>query len=147
MNDAFTIRRQVEFNHCDPAGIVFYPRYFEMISSATERFFSDALDFSWAGMGLADGFGTPMGNIETRFYAPSRLEDWLTISITAKRVGTSSLTLQIDCHCEDERRFACKATLVHANIQTGTSHPWPDAPRAAMTRYLLSVNSNQEDLS
>ena len=20
----------IEFNHCDPAGIVFYPRYFEM---------------------------------------------------------------------------------------------------------------------
>ena len=33
MSDTFTIRRQVEFNHCDPAGIVFYPRYFEMISA------------------------------------------------------------------------------------------------------------------
>jgi 4-hydroxybenzoyl-CoA thioesterase len=24
----------IEFNHCDPAGIVFYPRYFEMTMSA-----------------------------------------------------------------------------------------------------------------
>ena len=29
----FTTQRKVRFQHCDPAGIVFYPRYFEMINS------------------------------------------------------------------------------------------------------------------
>ncbi|MFD1807906.1 hypothetical protein ACFSHQ_06310 [Gemmobacter lanyuensis] len=29
---------QIEFNHCDPAGIVFYPRYFEMTNSVIENF-------------------------------------------------------------------------------------------------------------
>lgn len=32
---------QIEFNHCDPAGIVFYPRYFEMVNSVIENFFAD----------------------------------------------------------------------------------------------------------
>ena len=31
----------IEFNHCDPAGIVFYPRYFEMTNSVVENFFAD----------------------------------------------------------------------------------------------------------
>ncbi|MCO5127369.1 MAG: hypothetical protein M9957_08845 [Rhodobacteraceae bacterium] len=30
---------RVGFNHCDPAGIVFYPRYFEMANTVCESFF------------------------------------------------------------------------------------------------------------
>ena len=30
----------VRFQHCDPAGIVFYPRYFEMISQSVEEWFA-----------------------------------------------------------------------------------------------------------
>ena len=29
---------QIEFNHCDPAGIVFFPRYYQMVSSVCENF-------------------------------------------------------------------------------------------------------------
>ena len=29
----------IGFRHCDPAGIVFYPRYFEMMNDAIEIFF------------------------------------------------------------------------------------------------------------
>ncbi len=32
---------QIEFNHCDPAGIVFFPRYYEMVSSVCENFYKD----------------------------------------------------------------------------------------------------------
>ncbi|WP_417267697.1 acyl-CoA thioesterase [Celeribacter baekdonensis] len=143
MTETFSIRRQVEFNHCDAAGIVFYPRYFEMISSLTERFFSDALDFSWASIGLSEGYGTPMGNIEVRFHAPSQLEDWLDLSLQLERIGRSSATFLITCACEGAPRFTCKATVVYANIKTGGSEPWPETPRAKMSRYLTASSQNE----
>ena len=31
----FTTTRKVRFEHCDPAGIVFYPRYFAMFDAST----------------------------------------------------------------------------------------------------------------
>ncbi|MBU2868397.1 acyl-CoA thioesterase [Pacificibacter marinus] len=136
MSKVFTHNRQVEFNHCDPAGIVFYPRYFEMISSVCERFFSDAVDFSWAGTVMKQGYGTPMGNIEVRFHAASRLEDWLDFSLNIKKIGNASVTFLITCSCAGQPRFTCTATLVYANIATNASHPWPDAPRAAMQHYI-----------
>ena len=136
MSETFTLRRQVEFNHCDPAGIVFYPRYFEMISAVTERFFADAIGYSWAQMGRSGGAGTPMGEINVRFHAPSRLEDLLAFSLTVERIGASSARIQILCHCGDQHRFTCKATLVYARLETGGSAPWPDTARAAMARYL-----------
>jgi 4-hydroxybenzoyl-CoA thioesterase len=36
--------QKVLFKHCDPTGIVFYPRFFEMINDAVEAMFSDLLD-------------------------------------------------------------------------------------------------------
>ena len=44
----------VEFNHCDPAGIVFYPRYFEMVNSVVENFFLEDVGYSFARM-MAEG--------------------------------------------------------------------------------------------
>lgn len=80
MSAIFKLSRQVEFNHCDAAGIVFYPRYFEMIAAVQERFFADALGASWAEMTPA-GLGTPMGEITVRFSNPSRLGDMLDFAL------------------------------------------------------------------
>ncbi|WP_353476392.1 thioesterase family protein (plasmid) [Salipiger sp. H15] len=138
MSEAFTIRRQVEFNHCDPAGIVFYPRYFEMISAVQERFFADALGCGWGEMIAGTGMATPMGQIECRFHAPSRLGDWLDLSLAVKRLGSASATFVITCTSGDERRFTCQATVIHANAEQGTSAPWPAPLRDAMTRHLVA---------
>ena len=61
MSYARTIR--VEFNHCDPAGIVFYPRYFEMTNSVCENFFREVVGYSYHAM-MVDGIGVPMARIE-----------------------------------------------------------------------------------
>ena len=37
----------VRFQHCDPAGIVFYPRYYEMLNLTVERFFERQLGYSF----------------------------------------------------------------------------------------------------
>ncbi|PTQ68055.1 acyl-CoA thioesterase [Celeribacter persicus] len=135
MSEVFTLSRQVEFNHCDPAGIVFYPRYFEMISAVQERFFADALGASWADMTPA-GFGTPMGEINVRFAAPSRLGDRLDFTLEIARLGGASAELAITCHSAGELRFTCRATIVHVSLAETKSARWPEALRGKMTAYL-----------
>lgn len=140
MTQAFTLSRQVEFNHCDPAGIVFYPRYFEMISSTVERFFADAIGHSWQDMLLND-MGTPTGSIDVRFRAPSRLGDWIDITLNVSRIGTSSAVLQFECTGAGETRFTGSITIVHANTTTATSAPWPESTRQKMAAYLSPSNT------
>ncbi|MGY9047900.1 hypothetical protein P775_13100 [Puniceibacterium antarcticum] len=147
MSEVFTIRRQVEFNHCDPAGIVFYPRYFEMISALVERFFADGMCFGWAEMGRTDGgMGTPMGDIHVRFQNPSRLEDWLDLSLAVKRLGRASVSFDITCVCKSQARFNCEATVVYASLVGAKAAPWPDALRADMIRYLTPSETQQTPL-
>jgi 4-hydroxybenzoyl-CoA thioesterase len=98
-------RRQirVEFNHCDPAGIVFYPRYFEMTNSVLENFFREEVGYSYHAM-MEDGIGVPTARIETDF-APRRvLAMCWTGCLVVERLGGSSVTFRLAATCD--ARFA-----------------------------------------
>ncbi|MGI3171073.1 acyl-CoA thioesterase [Pseudooceanicola sp. C21-150M6] len=141
MSRRFILRRQVEFNHCDPAGMVFYPRYFEMISATIERFLADEIGYGWADTGVSSGgTGTPMGHIEVRFKAPSLLGDWLDFSLAIQRLGRASATFEIICSGADAPRFTCSATIVHAETGGGRSLPWPDPVRDRMTPFIIAAH-------
>ena len=50
MNAPAVFQREqvVRFGHCDPAGIVFFPRYFEMLNELVEDWFAQALGLPFA---------------------------------------------------------------------------------------------------
>ncbi len=136
-----TYRRRipVEFNHCDPAGIVFYPRYFEMINSVVENFFREAMDHSFARM-MADGTGVPVVRIGVEFRAPSRLGEELDWTLEVRRVGRSSAELRVGAHGpgegdRPELRLHGDLTLVFASF-AGGARPWPDATRSRLEAAL-----------
>ncbi|OWU83012.1 hypothetical protein ATO6_20490 [Oceanicola sp. 22II-s10i] len=145
MTQRFRLTRRVEFNHCDPAGMVFYPRYFEMISATIERFLADAIDYSWQDMGVfSGGMGTPLGRIEVRFANPGYLGEDLDFDLTLTRLGRSSAVFAIRCSCSNQTRFDCDATIIHARTGGGSSVPWPDAVRARMAAYLTTSEPTDE---
>jgi 4-hydroxybenzoyl-CoA thioesterase len=119
---SFEITQKVMFRHCDPAGIVFFPRIFEMINDCVERFFHDVL--AWPFEDLHRDTGIPTAQINTRFAAPSRHGDQLLLRISVRSVGRSSMTYGLTAHCGNELRFETKATLVHIDAN-GRAGPWP----------------------
>ncbi len=124
--------RLVEFQHCDPAGIVFYPRYFEMINSVIEEYFRTHIGYSFKPMHFTDRRGVPTAKITVEFHAPSFLEDLLTFTLTAVRIGKSSVNFQITSACEGAARLTADTTLVQVDMASGKSTPWPDAVRDRM---------------
>ncbi|MEO1677204.1 MAG: thioesterase family protein [Pseudomonadota bacterium] len=129
----FRFLQKVLFKHCDPAGIVFYPRYFEMLNDAVEAMFSDLLDYPFEGM--HPEAGVPTAQIEIRFTAPSRHGDALALDVTIGRIGGSSLGLETRAICADETRFEARHTLVHVGA-TGRPARWPDPLRARVEDLL-----------
>ncbi len=124
-------RIQVEFNHCDPAGIVFYPRYFEMTNSVTENFFAEVVGRSYAQMTMRDGNGVPTVKIDASFRAPSRLGDRLYFTLGVIRLGGSSATFHIQARGGEELRMEAALTLVWVTPE-GRAAPWPDDMRARL---------------
>lgn len=120
----FEMQQHVRFQHCDPAAMVFYPRYFEMINLTVEEWFRIGLDWGFHQMHEIDDRGIPTAKIAVDFSAPSRLGDVLDWSLEVKRIGTSSLDIEIVARCSGELRLTCRSTLVQFVKSTGRPVAW-----------------------
>ena len=129
----FHLAQKVMFKHCDPAGMVFYPRYFEMMNDCVETFFAEALD--WPFERFHDHGGVPTVAISTQFTAPSRHGDELVISLDVTRLGRSSIGLEFEAHCGDELRFKTQSTLVNID-EDGRPASWPDHARRKIEQFM-----------
>src|SRR3978361_1687108 len=70
---------QIQWGDCDPANIVYYPRYFEMFDDSTSIMF-EAAGFSKQDIVKKYGLvGTPMVEQRAKFHIASTHGDWITI--------------------------------------------------------------------
>lgn len=125
----------IEFNHCDPAGIVFYPRYFEMTNSVVENFFADVAGRSFAAMSGASPInGVPTARIEAEFVAPSRLGELLVFSLRLVQLGSRSMTITLEAEAEGQRRMRTRILLVWTAGMRAAA--WPEDVRARLAACL-----------
>lgn len=138
MGKVFETQRLVRHGHTDPAGIVFYPRYFEMINETVEDFFREALGRPFGQMHLRNGLGVPTVHIETSFLAPSYCDDVLTFSLRVTRLGRSSATFDIAAVGNGERRLNASLTIAQVSMKTMKSVPFDDSLRNDLSAYLAA---------
>ncbi len=129
----FTTTALVRFAHVDAAGIVFYPRYFEMLNGAVEDWCARGLGADFRALHDIRGIGVPTVGLEAEFHSPSRLGDMLDIALVPLHVGRSSCRLELTFSCGGETRLIARVTLVCTNLAAMRSTPWPDDIRARMT--------------
>lgn len=125
---------QIEFGHCDPAGIVFYPRYFEMANSVVENFFADVLGYPFRRIHMIERSSVPTVRIEAEFRAPSRLGDVLEFTVEIVRVGHSSVQLVLSGGADGAARLQMRIVLVWVSPD-GKAAAWPAEIRQKMTAF------------
>jgi 4-hydroxybenzoyl-CoA thioesterase len=130
----FSNRRKVriEWSHCDPAGIVFYPRYFEIFDNSTAALFEHAL-----GMTMHEMFrhfnsaGYPLARTRSRFIRPTRYGDDVVVDSTIE-FGRASFTIEHRLIHDNLTCVQCSETrvwVVHDPERPGEvkSQPVPEA--------------------
>ena len=132
---AFVHTTKVRFAHVDAAGIVFYPRFFEMLNAAVEDWFA-MLGRDFRALHLEDRIGTPTVRLETEFLAPAMLGDELEISLSAVKVGTSSCTYRFVFASAGTERLKGEGVLVCMDLEAQRSRPWPEAIAASLRAAL-----------
>jgi len=86
---------RIEWGDCDPAGIVFFPRYFAMFDSCTTALFSEALGMSKYQFFKHYKFaGYPMVDTPARFLKPCKFGDDVTIETKVVKFGRSSFEVE-----------------------------------------------------
>ena len=89
-----SVRIDVGWGDCDPAGIVFYPRSFEMFDASTTMLFERALGMTKFQFNKAYGtVGYPMVDTRARFLLPTRYGDDVVIETTITEIKRSSYSL------------------------------------------------------
>jgi 4-hydroxybenzoyl-CoA thioesterase len=127
---------RIEFNHCDPAGIVFFARYFEILNSQVENFFRDRMGYPWEKLMFEDLKGVPTVRFEIEFRNPSKLGDLLQFDLTVRRVGQASVDLEHVARGPDgDERLRATQRLVWV-AREGRSQPWPEDLREKLAREL-----------
>jgi 4-hydroxybenzoyl-CoA thioesterase len=139
--NAFECDKLIRFHHCDPAGIVFYPQYFVLFNELVEDWFNQGLGIDFAKFHVEQGRGVPMGSIVCRFLSPSKVGEMLRLSLSVKRIGTSSLELHVTGKSGGETRVQATLTVVLASLKTRNSVPFPDDLRSRLERYLVAPSS------
>lgn len=92
----FERAKRIRFSHCDPAGIVFYPRYVELFNEVVEDWFADGLGIDFRTLVTEHRLGVPVVHLECDFLAPARYGDTLTFRLTVSAIGGSSLQLALE---------------------------------------------------
>jgi len=93
----FSTRRtvRIEWGDCDPAGIVFYPRYFAMFNHSTELLIERALGMKKYTLNRHYGLGGyPAVATQARFLLPTRYGDDVEIESVFTKIGRSSFSIQ-----------------------------------------------------
>jgi 4-hydroxybenzoyl-CoA thioesterase len=95
MDASFTRRLKIEWGHCDPAGIVFNPRFFEYFDWSTALLVSVRLGVEKSEMRLKYGVaGIPLVDTSATFHRPARYGDEIEIVSTIALVGRSSFEVR-----------------------------------------------------
>src|ERR1700761_3937066 len=102
---------RIEWGDCDPAGIIFYARYFDIFDVSTTMLLERALGMTKIKyLAAYDFLGHPLVETRARFLLPTRYGDEVTIETAITACGRSSLKL--------EHRLAKDGTLAVEGSET-----------------------------
>ena len=136
----FTKQEKVRFQHIDYAGIVFYPRFLEMLNCLVEDWFEEALDRPFSKMHQTNGI--PTVDLKIQFKNAARLGEILTKKLWVKELKNSSIICGFEF--EDESNTIVlegEVTLVNVKIQEDRqsikAEPFTDEMKNKIMNYQL----------
>src|SRR5690606_14733389 len=126
--------------HIDYAGIVFYPRFLEMLNGLVEDWFEEALDRPFSKIHETNGI--PTVDLKVQFKKAARLGETLTKKLWVKELKSSSMICGF--RFEDENGNTCldgEVTLVNVKISEDRNsikaEPFSEKMKKRITNYKL----------
>ena len=130
----------VRFGDCDPAGIVFYPRYLEMFNNLVEDWCREE-KLPFANFHAGVGQGLPTVHLDVDFVAPSLMGEMLVGSLKVTKLGRSSIALSITLRGpEGGDRVRGKVVLVLMDAASKKAVPIEGEVRERLARWARIEN-------
>ena len=137
--EPFSLRIPIRFTHTDPAGYVFFPRYFDMLQAVCEDWFENCLGIKFADMIMTQRIGQPTAHTECQFLRPCVLGEKLDLAIILDKFGTSSIHLRFIGTVEGEVRLRARSVQVLLSMKEGRPIAINEDMRSHLQSYMDNV--------
>ena len=136
----FIKEEQIRFRHTDFAGIVFYPRFLEMLNDLVEDWFEEALDRPFSKIHETNGI--PTVDLKIQFKNAARIGEILTKKLWVKELKSSSVVCGFQfVNQQDKTVLEGEVTLVNVAIaedrKTIKAEAFNDELKAKIEKYQL----------
>lgn len=136
----FIKEEQIRFRHTDFAGIVFYPRFLEMLNDLVEDWFEEALDRPFSKIHETNGI--PTVDLKVQFKNAARIGEILTKKLWVKELKSSSVVCGFHfVNQQDKTVLEGEVTLVNVAIaedrKTIKAEAFNQEVKAKIEKYLL----------
>lgn len=134
MTPAYISQQHVRFGHCDAAGIIFYPRAFELLNAAMEDYLA-SLGYSYKRLHGPTNRGVPMVDLHVQFKRPLELDDKADYTIYVTGVGRTSVNFVTKVMVEGAEYIRATYTVVFMDLTSQKAAAWPEDLRAAFVSH------------
>jgi len=132
----FVHELRVRYGECDPQGIVFNANYLLYFDVAFTELWRAAIG-PWNAM-VERGVDAVVAEAHTRFRVPARYDDVLQLKARVVRLGTTSLTTEIDVVRDGELLVEGSLRHVFVNAETWEKTEMPDWIAEALRGFAAS---------
>lgn len=138
----FTKTEKIRFKHVDYAGIVFYPRFLEMLNDLVEDWFEEALERPFSKIHETNGI--PTVDLKVQFKQAARIGDVLTKSLWVINLGGASVNCGFKfADANGKTCLSGEVTLVNVALNKGSdqlkAEPFSEETRNKISTFLISI--------
>jgi len=131
----FTVELPIRFSHTDPAGIVYFPNYFDFCNGVIEDWYTRGLGIDYARMIFEERRSAPIVHAECDFYAPSLMGDRVSFTLLLAKIGRTSIDMEIYGHVAGTLRLKANIVTVFMDLDTRKAVALPDTMRQKFEAY------------
>lgn len=136
----FKVKRKINFYDCDPAGILFFAKIYELCHSVYEEMIQSFMleENYWSN----DDYVVPIIHSEATYHKPFSYNSFAVIELTVNAISSSAFKLAYTCKNEnDELCVEVKTTHVFVDKKT-----WKKKKIKDDVRKNLDTHSNNENM-
>jgi 4-hydroxybenzoyl-CoA thioesterase len=132
---AFITMKKIRIQHCDAAGVVFTPQYFNLFTEVLEDWWERGLGVSFRDLISVHQCAIPLRKLDGEFLVFSRLGDLLEFRLTIQEIRNASVKVCIEGYSSEVMRCYVNMKLVQVDLNSTRAIRWSDEWRKKMLAY------------
>jgi acyl-CoA thioesterase FadM len=134
-DEAWSVYRDIRFSDCDPAGIVYTPRFIDIVNDVIEEFFLKELGVNYHKLIQQDRVGLGYASVDTDFFLPAFMGDRVNLTPLIDYIGRSSVIYTVHCVREITEIMRCRLVMVTTSLDTNRAISIPTSLKPSLIAY------------